>query len=173
MAKKQKAKATKKRAGSKKMRKSKVAKKATSKKKTRKAKTAKKTIASVKKKVGKSRKAKIAKGPPAGILHKGYASGVPGTDECLRFDWDPRTQDWNLPREGTPVRTGDCQWFLTTKELDAKGKGPPGGILYKCDPTGAPGSDECSRFNWNPGTKQWDWPPGGIPMPCSECIWKF
>jgi C1A family cysteine protease len=51
--------------------------------------------------------------------------------------------------------------------------GPPGGILYKCDPSGAPGSGECLRFNWNPGTNNWDWPPDGIPMTCSDCKWFF
>jgi hypothetical protein len=51
--------------------------------------------------------------------------------------------------------------------------GPPGGILYKCDPSGPPGSGQCLRFNWNPKSQNWDWPPEGIPMACSDCKWFF
>jgi len=51
--------------------------------------------------------------------------------------------------------------------------GPPGGILYKCDPSGKPGSNRCLRFNWNPKTRNWDSPPEGIPMNCSDCKWFF
>jgi hypothetical protein len=51
--------------------------------------------------------------------------------------------------------------------------GPPDGILYKCDPSGTPGSGHCLRFNWNPKTQNWDTPPEGIPMNCSDCKWFF
>ena len=51
--------------------------------------------------------------------------------------------------------------------------GPPGGIPYKCAPSGAPGSGQCLKFYWNPRTQAWDTPPEGEPTNCSDCRWFF
>jgi hypothetical protein len=51
--------------------------------------------------------------------------------------------------------------------------GPPGGVLYRCEPAGAPGSNQCLRFDWNPRSQWWDWPPDGTPVNCSDCKWWF
>jgi len=51
--------------------------------------------------------------------------------------------------------------------------GPPGGVLYRCDPAGAPGSNQCLRFDWNPQSQWWDYPPEGKRMNCSDCEWFF
>jgi hypothetical protein len=42
---------------------------------------------------------------------------------------------------------------------------------YKCQTTLVAGT--CLRFNLNPKTKQYDLPPGGIPMDCKDCKWFF
>jgi hypothetical protein len=72
-----------------------------------------------------------------------------------------------VPKRGVSPRAG-----VAPRAAAAAG-GPPGGILYKCDPAGAPGSGQCLRFNWNPRTQNWDDPPAGIPMDCSACRWFF
>jgi hypothetical protein len=48
------------------------------------------------------------------------------------------------------------------------GAGPP---PYKCDTTGEPGT--CLRFNRNPKTGQYNLPPEGIRVNCTECEYFF
>lgn len=72
----------------------------------------------------------------------------------------------------TAKKTGAKKKKAAKKAQVAAG-GPPGGVLYRCDPSGAPGSNQCLRFNWNPKSQWWDTPPEGIPMNCSDCRWFF
>jgi len=46
-----------------------------------------------------------------------------------------------------------------------------GGPPYKCATTDEPGT--CLRFNRNPRTGNYDLPPGGIKMKCSDCRYFF
>jgi hypothetical protein len=57
---------------------------------------------------------------------------------------------------------GNAQGPTGAPPADASGDPP-----YKCEVTGESGI--CLRFNRNPVTGEYDLPPGGIRMPCSQC----
>ncbi len=81
-------------------------------------------------------------------------------------------------QKGKAAKTEVAPRKKTKAKLPAKARaaavgGPPGGIPYKCDPSGAPGSGQCLKFYWNPKTQAWDTPPEGEPVNCSDCKWFF
>ena len=53
-----------------------------------------------------------AGGPPGGIPYKCAPAGAPGSGQCLKFYWNPRTQAWDTPPEGERVNCSDCKWFF-------------------------------------------------------------
>jgi hypothetical protein len=59
------------------------------------------------------------------------------------------------------------------KKVAARPKPKPGaaGPPYKCETTDEPGV--CLRFNLNPRTGQYNLPPGGIKMNCTDCEYFF
>ena len=57
-------------------------------------------------KVAAKPKATPAVGPP----YKCETTDEPGV--CLKFNRNPRTGQYNLPREGTRVKCTDCEYFF-------------------------------------------------------------
>jgi len=71
-------------------------------------------------------------------------------------------------RKAAPKKKKAAKPRGTARMVTAAAGAPP---PYKCERTLVPGV--CLKFNRNPATGQYNLPPGGIRVDCSECEYFF